>query len=211
MIKKLLFTVFVAFIAASASAQFKAGDQFIGPTLSFGSSKTENGSTQSKANNFNASIDFVSFTTARKAWGARVGYSGSKIEYRQPSSEQNTNGMMANVFLKNYVGFYQKFYAAVEYGVGYRQSFNKTTSLGFESKSTTNGAMVYLSPSIGARLNKRLLLEASLANFAALSYEKTKPSGSNAGSTTETFGFYSSTSLGNFFSNVGLGLKIQLN
>jgi hypothetical protein len=190
----------------SSDLQFQKGDKLLGGSLSVNASDPQ-GAGSNTSLSVSPSIGF--FTKPNRL-------TGFSLFYSTPSLSQSGNfGFGASVYRQYWNSLGKNFYFILQGGVV--GSFNKNTDynssqLGLiTSQIKTYTASVNVAPGFAYRVNRRLVLDAFLANFGNLYYSyndiESQFNGASSGkSHRNNFGFNSSLN-GLSLSNIQIGFR----
>ncbi len=210
----------ISFAAFTASAQFEIGQKVLGGNVSFASGNEENvymNDYENKYLNFTVNPSIATFTKSNKLQGIGLSYSNSyqKTGYlRYEISKNYSNSLGIELFSQRFISITKGLFFTLKTSAGASYQFGKQekffNSVPNDLKSTGFGIGAYLAPGISYKLTNRLLFDAYLSDFLALSYSHSKfkdpTSSTPLKRTRDSFRIHSSLSNVNL-GNIGLGFR----
>jgi hypothetical protein len=199
MIKLTLLTVTLVSASLFVQAQITKGSILLGGGISFGSGKSESGSSESTSRSFGFSPAIGIAVKDNAVVGIRLSYSTSKSEQDNTGYLQKNTGFNAGVFYRRYIGLSKAFYlfgeGAAYYGTNENRNVSTPNNTTYVQKGKAVG--VNLHPGVTYVVSRRFHLEAGLNNLVSLQYSSSKNENISSGQTSvsESSGIDFSTNL----------------
>ncbi|MDE3144918.1 MAG: hypothetical protein KGL19_12230, partial [Bacteroidota bacterium] len=217
--KTILLATFALLLTFVSKAQFEVGQKVINGGISLSTSKSTSttNSTQTFFG-FGLNSSFGKFITPNHLIGFGINYTNSSQHQESPPNlyKTNSNQIGLNYFSTYYHPLAKNFYWFITWSASGNYSFNSynTTLSSVETIQKTNGFGVGIAttPGISYKLNKRILLNATLNNILVASFTSTRTTYSNSSQVDKYNSFGLSSSLNNInLGNIGIGFSILLN
>lgn len=217
--KTILLATFALLTSFVSKAQFDIGQRVVTGGISLSNNNSTSAINSSQSNfNFGFNGSFGKFVSADHLVGFGINYSNSSwSQESSPDSYKNhSNQIGLNYFSAYYKPFAKNLYGYITWGAfgNYGFGSNNTTSSGVETIQKVNGINVGFSatPGISYKLNKHVLVNATLNNVLSASFTTRKTTYSNSAQADKFNSFGLSSSLNNInLGNIGIGFSILLN
>jgi len=181
--KSLLMIAFAFSLFTTAHAQIKRGGTWLGGSVGYSETKTDNpGTTQDPKNKTVGVYPAIGFVVKDNLiFGVGVNYSNTKYENTNGYNESKTKNYGGGVFLRQYVPIVNRLYIFGEANAFYRatrSNFSTIDYYGNKTKYKTKGwnGNLTVSPGVSVAINKSLHLETGFSNLFYISYQKSKTS-----------------------------------
>jgi len=220
MLRKSLPIIAFAFsLFTTAHAQIKKGGTWLGGSIGYSESKTDNPGTtldpKLKSVGVYPAIGFV--VKDNLVFGVALSYASTKYDNANGYKDRKDKSYGGGIFLRKYVPIVNRFYIFGETSAFYRDNRSNWTTTDYygnltKYKSSGWDGNVTISPGVSFALNKSLQLETGFSNLFFASYQKSKSSLDITAPASETKS--SSFSIGASLENAStfyVGLRFLIN
>ena len=200
-----LLFLFTFFSITIANAQIPKGAVWLGGTINYYESKSEEFNSKQQTLNIRPAIGYV--VKENSVVGIQLNFSKSKYE----PSNQDQNSYGADIFMRRYWEIVKRLYAFGHFRAGYASTHDEVESTNYskDAKGWTVG--VGATPGIAFSINKKFQLEAGFNDLFYFNYHKSNSDIVNGGITSSFEDHVVSGGL-NFenASNLAVGVRIIL-